>query len=361
MVPWRVCGRNGRGTVFKNRKAKSVVEGGKGICKTSFSRGRSVSKKSIQGKSNHVAILRSDIIWKVLARDRLVNIDILPSINSTKKETGGKARDMCLFPHHKVDEQPNRKPKNAFYSPKKKRKRRLGCCGYCEKLYHNWVLSRKARMRCCLKVENSTGETRCNKSWDRFEKYVSLSLRYVKQVSGKRKDHRLEKYKCQTSASAKSVRREIWGSVCPEHGLETCQKHASLKKNTKLHSTRLRKSGYSWLRQQKRQKKESLWWIPERVCTWSANETLTLLSWRPWGHRGVRRRWWRPTTRCKQEKKWRYMSKNWTCSSRSCFLMKLPQFFLSGSSARVMGFLPVDQRSRTTSHRKGQENGLQYI
>ena len=35
-------------------------------------------------------------------------------------------------------------------------------------------------------------------------------------------------------------------------------------------------------------RKESLRWIPELVCIWSVSETLTLLSWRPWGHRGVR-------------------------------------------------------------------------
>ena len=33
---------------------------------------------------------------------------------------------------------------------------------------------------------NSPGETRCKKSWDRFEKYGSLSPRHVKQVSGKK-------------------------------------------------------------------------------------------------------------------------------------------------------------------------------
>ena len=35
---------------------------------------------------------------------------------------------------------------------------------------------------------------------------------------------------------------------------------------------------------------KSLWWIPELVCIWSARETSTLLSWRPCGNRGVRRR-----------------------------------------------------------------------
>ena len=43
-----------------------------------------------------------------------------------------------------------------------------------------------------LKVE-SLGETRCRKSWNQFKGYGSPSLRYVKRVSRKRKDHRWEK------------------------------------------------------------------------------------------------------------------------------------------------------------------------
>ena len=46
-------------------------------------------------------------------------------------------------------------------------------------MYHNWVASRKTRKHWFLKEENSPGETRCKKSCD------SLSLRYVKKVSGK--------------------------------------------------------------------------------------------------------------------------------------------------------------------------------
>ena len=41
--------------------------------------------------------------------------------------------------------------------------------------------------------------------------------------------------------------------------------------------------------------------------------------------------------RCEQLKKRRYMSNNWTYSSLLCFFKKLPQFFLSGSSLRIMG------------------------
>ena len=61
-------------------------------------------------------------------------------------------------------------------------------------LYHRKVVSPKTRMHSFLKLD-SRGETRCRKSWNQFKGYDSLSLRYVKRVSGKRKDHRLEKYK----------------------------------------------------------------------------------------------------------------------------------------------------------------------
>ena len=68
---------------------------------------------------------------------------------------------------------------------------------------------------------------------------------------------------------------------------------------------RIKRNVYSRLHQQKRRVKDSSQLIQERVCMWSARKTLTLtlLSWRPWGHQGVRRRWWRTTARCKPEQK----------------------------------------------------------
>ena len=59
-----------------------------------------------------------------------------------------------------------------------------------------------------LKEANKPGETRCKKSWDPYEEYDPLSLRYVKQVSGKRKDHRW-KNTSQKSSSPNSLRYEI--------------------------------------------------------------------------------------------------------------------------------------------------------
>ena len=47
-------------------------------------------------------------------------LGILPSVNFYKTETGCKARDKCLFPHHKVDEQPNKKLKKGYDSHKRR-------------------------------------------------------------------------------------------------------------------------------------------------------------------------------------------------------------------------------------------------
>ena len=58
-------------------------------------------------------------------------------------------------------------------------------------------MSPKTQSHWNLKEAQSLGQTRCKKFWDQFDEYDSHSLRYVKQVSGKMKDHRLEKYKSQ--------------------------------------------------------------------------------------------------------------------------------------------------------------------
>ena len=55
-----------------------------------------------------------------------------PECQFYKTETVCEAGDKCLFPHHKVDEQPNKKPKKSDPSLKKKRMRRQECSSSCE-------------------------------------------------------------------------------------------------------------------------------------------------------------------------------------------------------------------------------------
>ena len=52
-----------------------------------------------------------------------------PECHFYKNATGCKAGDKCLFPHYKVDEQPNKKAEKEQH-PKMKRKRRQECCAF---------------------------------------------------------------------------------------------------------------------------------------------------------------------------------------------------------------------------------------
>ena len=58
------------------------------------------------------------------------------------------------------------------------------------------------------------------------------------------------------------------------------------------------------------------------------------------------------TARCKQEKKLQFLSNNWTHLSKLCFLKKLPQYFPSGNSARIMSTHSTG--SASTSHQTWQ-------
>ena len=160
-----------------------------------MTRGRSVSRKrSIRGKSNHGPFFdnRADIIWKVLARDRFVSIGILPSVNFTQQNRAVKPGISVCSRIIRLMNNRTKKPKKAAI-PTEEEKATTKMLWLLWKLYHNCVVPHTTRN--ILKEANSPRETRCTKSWDQFEKYDSHCLRYVKQVCGKRKDHRLKKYK----------------------------------------------------------------------------------------------------------------------------------------------------------------------
>ena len=78
------------------------------------SRGRSLSRKrSIRGKSNHGSILRQPCRYFLKGTCTRTSCEYWhpPKCQFYKSETGCKAGDKCLFPHCKVDEQPNKEPK----------------------------------------------------------------------------------------------------------------------------------------------------------------------------------------------------------------------------------------------------------
>ena len=159
------------------------------------SRGRRVSRKrSIRGKSNHGSLLRQRCRYYLKGNCTRTSGEYWhpPECQFHKNETGCKAGDKCLFPHYKVDEQPNKKPKKSNIPKRRESDEKNAVCGYCEKCITIGVASRKTQMHSFLKLE-SIGETRCRKSWNQFKGYDLQSLRHVTRVSGTRKDHRWEK------------------------------------------------------------------------------------------------------------------------------------------------------------------------
>ena len=91
-------------------------------CEPALSRGRSVSKKrSIRGKSNHGSILSQPCKYYLKSTCTRTSCEYWhpPDCQFFQNETGCKAGDMCLFPHYKVDEQPNKRPKKGYF-PKRR-------------------------------------------------------------------------------------------------------------------------------------------------------------------------------------------------------------------------------------------------
>ena len=117
-----------------------------------------------------------------------------------KTEAGCKAEDKRLFPHHKVDEQPNKKPKKGYYSRERRESDDKNAVAFVKIVPQLGCVSQDSDALVSQRGKQFR-ETRCKKSWDKFEKYGSLSLRHAKQVSGTRKDRRLEKYKSNLNVS----------------------------------------------------------------------------------------------------------------------------------------------------------------
>ena len=150
-------------------------------------------------------------------------------------------------------------------------------------------------------------------------------------------------------------------SVVSDEEFEAIGGCASSERETELHSPRPRRNGYS-LPASTKEPEEREFVVDSGASMHTVSKTLTLLSWRPWRHQGVRRRWWRRTARCKPEKKRRYMSNNWTYSSLLCFFKKTPAVLSLEKLCEEHGYTHhCKKRSQTTRHQKGQEHGLQYI
>ena len=93
---------------------------------------------------------RADVIWRVLARDRLVNFGIHPNVNSAKQKRGAKRKiSVCSLIIRLMNNRTKSQRKATILTKKKKTTTRMRWLLWTS--YHNWVASRKTRMRWFLK------------------------------------------------------------------------------------------------------------------------------------------------------------------------------------------------------------------
>ena len=118
-------GRLESGAVATSHRELSGVERGKGVCYQWKEKGQCSNGDpcSFRHESNdHAQILRQPCrcYLKVTCTRSPCEYWHPPECQFNKTETGCKTGDKCMFPHHKVDEQPNEKPKKGYCSHKRR-------------------------------------------------------------------------------------------------------------------------------------------------------------------------------------------------------------------------------------------------
>ena len=227
-------GRIESGAVVKSRKGIICVEGGKGICyqwkekdqcsqgdrcsfrhdsqdraqkpehtaatpsEPTLSRGRSVSRKrSIWGKSNHGSMLRQPCrsYLKCTCTRTPCEYWHPPECQFfVKQKRVVNQEDTCLFPHYKVDEQPNKRPKRGYF-PKRREsedKRRRG--GRDKRLTIGLCIT---RLGCTRFSRNESVSVKADaESLERNSKSsIHKGHASSREYPGEEKDHPLDKYK----------------------------------------------------------------------------------------------------------------------------------------------------------------------
>ena len=133
-------------------------------------------------------------------------------VSIQQDRNGWASGEKFLFPHDKVDDQPNKKPKKGYYSHKRRESDDKNAVAIAKSVPQLDCVSQDSEALVSQRGKSKPGENRCQKSWDRSKEFDSLSPRYVTRVSRTRMDHRMENTS-QTSTSAKSLRSQIRKSV----------------------------------------------------------------------------------------------------------------------------------------------------
>ena len=124
-------------------------------------------KRSIQGRSDPGIILRQPCRYYLKGTCTSSPCEYWhpPECQLYKLNRDAKQGDKCLFPHHEVDEEPNKKPTKRDHSLKEE-KATTEMQWLLRKLDLRWVVSRKSRSYWILiKEANKPGKPDTDAGW----------------------------------------------------------------------------------------------------------------------------------------------------------------------------------------------------
>ena len=166
-------------------------------------------KEASEARSNHGAILRQPCRYylKGTCTRSLCEYWHPPDCQFYKTGTGCKAGEKCLFPHHKVDEQPNKKPTKSYHSHKGRESDDKNAVATVKIVPQLGCVSQDSESL-ILKVANSPGGTRCKRVLGPIRR-VRFTQSTLRQATTQENRTIAWKNTSQISSSAKSVRYEI--------------------------------------------------------------------------------------------------------------------------------------------------------
>ena len=219
---------------------------------------------------------RAKTCWKVLA------LEYHATIQFYKTKSGCKFGAECSFPHWKFEEQPNKRLKKGGDQSAVavvKSVRQLGCVSQDTEPPESVSMSQKGTkvLGPIRRVRFTRAALRQANIWE--TKGPSMNTIQVKSshqrglYAVKIEDRSQE----ETERQERCARGDAW---------KLAKNICKLKENERSYIPFAHgRVDYAGRIHQKSRRKESLWWILEQACIWSVRKTLTLLSWRPWGHR----------------------------------------------------------------------------
>ena len=155
-----------------------------------------------------------------------------------KTESGCKAGDTCLFPHHKVEEQPSKKAEKGFQKRKSDDK---GAVAIVKTVPQLGSVSQDSEPSELPKSVKYRGNPR-HKVWGSIPR-VRFKQSTIRQASIREKRTIAWKNTSQDSSSARALRCEIWGHISTRDrrtramlrrkGIESCQTYFKLKEKDK--------------------------------------------------------------------------------------------------------------------------------